>query len=128
MRKKKVWRYYCEYCKKSNCNPASMKKHEAGCTNNPGRICGLCKITGEEQKPIGELITILGNGSDKELERLRAKTNNCPTCILAAIRQSGLQAGPDEDGSGFSVAFNYRAELADFWKEYNSAQNWKYEY
>ena len=135
MKKKKVWRYYCEFCKKSGCNASHMKRHEAGCTANPNRVCGLCHAAGLSQKPINDLIAALGNGDKVGVETLRELADNCPTCMLAAIRQSGLQHGSDgeslPDGTGYydpglHVEFDYRSELADFWKSVNEEINSNY--
>lgn len=42
MRVKKVNRYYCDFCKKSNCSKHAMELHEKHCTMNPDRQCRLC--------------------------------------------------------------------------------------
>lgn len=42
MRQKKIWRYYCEFCKKSGCGKPQMRTHETHCTMNPDRICRVC--------------------------------------------------------------------------------------
>ena len=120
MRSKKVWRYYCEFCKKSGCSKYHIEKHENHCTANPNRGCGFCEKIGDGGPvPMEELIALLpdpkkylvtdyaevfgGGGSpvelrmypglkeaaEKGLEKVRDATDNCPGCILAAVRQSG---------------------------------------
>lgn len=113
MRKKQVWRYYCDFCKKAGCHGGHMKNHEARCTNNPNRICGMCVALEHKQPPLSDLIAILPNSSaltdtrtdeeawnlvlsplDKALKAalplLRARAGNCPACILAALRQAKI--------------------------------------
>jgi hypothetical protein len=64
MIRKKVWRYYCEFCKKSNCSGGSISKHEKHCTMNPNRICRMCKMVDHEQQKIENLLSILPNPDD----------------------------------------------------------------
>jgi len=121
MNRKRVWRYYCEYCKKSGCSAGHMKKHEAGCARNPHRKCGYCKAGGLKQQPMKDLIEALGDGQKEGLDRLRDLANGCPMCILAAITQSGIQhIEADEDGiSGLHVDFDFKKEREEFWREIN---------
>jgi hypothetical protein len=126
MNKKKVWRYYCEFCKKSGCSAGHLKKHEKGCTANPNRECGLCRTAGLEQEPTAKLVSILMEKIpvEEQMKKLRDITENCPACILSAIRQSGLQHWDfDEDGieKGPNYNFDYKKEAALFWSEINAA-------
>jgi len=116
MLKKQVWRYYCEHCKKSGCSGYHIKKHEKSCTANPNRVCGFCG----NSDPVSELVSLLGDGTD--LKNLREHVDNCPACILAAIRQSKLQYfDADEEGDGgFHVDFDFKAEKADWWQRKNA--------
>lgn len=53
---------------------------------------------------------------------LREDCENCPACILAAIRCSGIQKyEPDEDGenTGPDLKFNFKEELASMWAQVN---------
>jgi hypothetical protein len=113
MRKVKRWRYYCEYCKKSGGSGYHMESHERGCTNNPNRKCGMCGTC----TPVATLIEALGDG--KDLSKIRKEADNCPACILAAIRQSKLQYMCDDEGMGFRVDFDFKAEKAEWWKNVN---------
>lgn len=107
MYKKKVWRYYCEFCGKGSGNPAAIQKHELYCTKNPNRICRMCKLIGVEQKPMSELLKLLPDDSEfildakygiaietielanTALTELQEETEACPACTLATIRQKG---------------------------------------
>jgi len=139
MRKKRVWRYYCDFCKKAGCSSYHMKRHERRCTMNPNRVCGMCEIVGEAQPDLSELIKLLPNPKEYEgtwsmdgdewisysgldeavaaaLPALRDAANNCPACILAAIRQAGIPVL-------VAIGFDVKAEWQKFWDAYNESQH-----
>lgn len=137
MKVRKVNRYYCDFCKKAGCSGYHLKRHERGCTKNPSRTCGVCKMLEEEQRPIAELIRPLpdpaqfvkirewdnseyyGNGlataAAKALPALRTAANNCPACILAAIRQAGIPVPMVAD-------FSFTKEMRAVWDTINDAK------
>ena len=115
-------RYYCEHCNKSGGQVAAMKKHESGCTKNPARVCRMCQISGGIQKPISELIDALKLDDERCTEtretgprivpdELRKEAENCPACMLAAMRLSRL------DATDFD--FSFTAEVKEFFDEVN---------
>lgn len=132
MKVKKVNRYFCDFCKKSGGSSGHMKKHESGCTNNPNRVCGVCAATGGEQKPMSELIAIFSEevrlheesvkdlsaedaaDSKVKIPELRHATENCPACILAAIRLSKHQV---------LVSFDFKKEIDEYWSDLNDYRN-----
>jgi hypothetical protein len=119
MRRKRVWRYYCDFCKKSGCSAGHMRAHEAACTANPERACGMCRREGASTL-VRPLIDALGAGDTSGVERLRAAAEGCPACMLAAIRQSGLQTPFEVDGPpGFHVEFDYQEEKREWWAQQN---------
>ena len=127
MRSKKVWRYYCEYCKKSGCNKFYLERHEKHCTMNPNRECRFCKIIEKEDDieklPMDKLIELV-----PDLDKLREATNNCPACILAAIRQEYIKRESMEEEEEFSyrsyiAKFDYKKEVDKFWADHNEAEN-----
>ena len=116
MKRKRVWRYYCEFCGKSSCAAGHMSKHEQRCTANPNRVCGFCSLHPDfpvSDVSLQSLVDLCPNPDDflvstddygcryytpqlrplieAALQDLRSKTE-CPACILAALRQSGLTA------------------------------------
>lgn len=120
MRKAMRWRYYCDFCKKVTGTRHSMEKHEKGCTANPNRVCGLCAIAGEVQRPMAELIAegrrlfgsipacqFPGPRADDAAKAFREFVHNCPACLLAAMRQS------DSDVP-WIYPFDFRAEVRAF--------------
>lgn len=79
MKTKRVNRYYCDYCKKQGGSASHISRHEKRCTMNPDRECGVCDLLGVAQ-----------DCANKCLKWLREACDNCPACILAAIRQRGI--------------------------------------
>jgi hypothetical protein len=124
MNRKRVWRYYCDFCKKAGCSAGHMASHEKGCTANPNRICRAHDRLSDHQpqRPIGELVLVLhGKNPTEEVEALRELTGGCPMCMLAAIRQCGRQVAADEDGPGFGFPFEFKKELEKAWDNANEA-------
>jgi hypothetical protein len=151
MRAVKRWRYYCEFCPKAGNSGHHMKRHESGCTLNPDRVCKHCAKLGNKTVPMANLLALLPDPAqfvihhpaepgefgydaydapDDEalnsavgaaLPKLRELIDNCPTCILAALRQKGIPV-PAIDG------FNYSEELKEFWAGYNDSRPESYPY
>ena len=131
---KKVNRYYCEYCKKQSGASWAMKKHEERCTLNPNRHCGYCDLLDEEAPKLADLIVILPNPKEYEggdeygsffykglesavdavLPKLREASNNCPACIMAALRQKGIPVPVAEN-------FHFKEECQSIWNDFNYA-------
>jgi hypothetical protein len=119
MRKKKVWRYYCEFCKKSGCSAGHMKNHEKHCTMNPKRDCRMCNISGTGGESIDILvITFIYNG----LAALREAAEGCPACMLAAMRQAEVKDTEVELLSEIA-GWSYEEEKKEWWDEINAEQN-----
>ena len=124
MTRKKVWRYYCEFCKRSGCSGGHIRNHEASCTANPLRECRFHSVMRIDQPTMPALIAALqscGNDFGAGLKALREVADNCPACILAAIRQTGLNAKLDElwgRGEYSEFTFQFKDEVADFWQHH----------
>lgn len=134
MKIRKVNKYYCEFCKKTNCSRSSISKHEKRCTNNPNRECGMCKTLGNSQPKLEDLIFYLKNnikenkskfyypkdevdlfyGFDINLDEFRTKAGNCPACMLAAIRQAKIPVP--------ATNFDFKKECESFWTEINDTK------
>ncbi len=143
MIRKKVWRYYCEFCKKAGCSGGHIKKHESRCTKNPNRTCGMCNVMDKdgEQPDLQKAIALLPNPKEYEsidefgfisyagleeavneiLSQLREIVANCPACIMAALRQKGIPVP-------LVTKFNFKNECAIAWSDFNSAQEAAYYY
>ena len=122
-------RYYCDHCKKAGGSSGHMKRHEAGCTANPARVCGVCRAAGISAQPLPDLIALArklatwhvgfeeegpahGSLDAEAMKALREAADNCPACILAALRQS--RCGSSE--------FQFKSELLKLWAEVNEAK------
>lgn len=98
MIEKLVRQFKCEYCGKKQYAKGAMRAHEAHCTNNPARKCRLCErvevATGgaKEGVELSELVAALRDREMAPLARMTAvrALTDCPACMLAAIRQSGI--------------------------------------
>ena len=121
MRKVKRWRYYCDFCKKSGGSGGHIAKHEKHCTMNPNRICGMCAMFSFDTVPVAELVAILPDiesvegvvaSVEKAMPALREKTQNCPACILAALRQAKISVE-------MIRSFNFSEECGAWWAEFN---------
>ena len=110
---KKVNRYYCEHCKKGGQSAGCIRRHENGCTANPGRVCGMCAHAGLTQKPLTELTPHVAEG-EWGIEELRKAVEGCPACMLAAIRQSEINKNP-EDGPG--MWFDFKKAAEEWWQQ-----------
>ncbi|MES2530448.1 MAG: hypothetical protein V4636_05395 [Pseudomonadota bacterium] len=98
-----------------------MARHEAGCTNNPNRVCKMHLFaTGDEQAPnTGELLAAQAEGGYKRVCEI---TGNCPACKLAAFRMAVMPAWDIEIGIPEDwVAFSFKAEKDAVWAEHNSS-------
>ena len=134
---KKVNRYYCEFCKKQSGASWAMKKHEERCTLNPNRHCGYCDILEMPQSNLADLIAILPDpkkyecqdaeydsfyylGLDKAVDdvlpKLREAANDCPACIMAALRQKGIPVPVAEN-------FHFKDECQSIWDDFNASRD-----
>lgn len=106
--------YYCDHCKKKGLNKHHLEMHETFCTANPNRRCRLCKTSINigaivqhfkskfhfviEKRNIGEpwermyqdVEVCVWHDRPVTLQHIRDKTDNCPICILAVLRQTKL--------------------------------------
>lgn len=122
MRQKKVWRYYCDHCKKAGCGKAALLKHEASCTLNPERICKVHKLQDfQPQRPMADLLAALS----VDFKTLKEAADGCPACIFAALRQSTKDDAEwflKHVGDG-REEFNFKQEMNAVWAEFNEALN-----
>lgn len=119
MKVRTVKRYTCDFCKKSNCSSFSIKTHEKHCTLNPKRICRMCNAMQEGQSEMKDLIALVPKPDSTQVcpslnvsAELRDKANDCPICILAAIRQAEI---PVHYFSGF----DFKKECSEQWAQIN---------
>lgn len=122
-------RYYCDHCNKGNGSPSAMRRHERGCTANPQRVCGMCSMLAREggPEPAPPLPILLATLDTEGFKAMRELANDCPACILAALRTKNFKGdaetppgvlGP-EDGR---EVWSYTQAKTQWWAEWNSAQ------
>jgi len=125
MKEKLVKQYKCDYCGKKQLRKHTMVIHETYCTLNPNRSCRMCLIlTGVDTPPkisfklpvpdyqnISDFGTNLTNKGvlDNALIQLREATDNCPACILSAIRKTGSHTS--------EYGFDFKEECNRFFRE-----------
>lgn len=122
-------RYYCDHCNKGNGSPSAMRRHERGCTANPQRICGMCSMLAREggPEPAPPLSILLDTLDTEGFKAMCDLANDCPACILAALRVRNMPADADglcrvagpEDGRN---DWSYTQAKTQWWAEWNSAQ------
>ena len=143
MRVKKVWRYCCDFCKKTSLSKGAMNKHEKHCTMNPDRKCRMCAYMEGYSAPLPELIAMLPEPSEllyeiecgyqatgegkmpafwEAFEKMRDAAEQCPACILAALRQRGIPAWVWEE------KYDYAKECKSLWDEVNAENMERYNY
>jgi hypothetical protein len=111
-------RHYCDHCKKSTGTKPAMVKHEKGCTANPVRVCGICNLMGEVQKPIEELLIV----SEKGFKALSEACHGCPCCILASDRQGKPESYPrfwEHPSVTERGDWDFKTAMKQFWIDYN---------
>lgn len=104
-----------------------MKRHERGCTLNPQRVCGMCKMQADDggpdpAPPRDELVRIM---DEQGFPAMCKAAEDCPACILAALRTKNFT--DDETGPGVSgpqdgrETWSYTKAKQEWWDAWNSA-------
>jgi hypothetical protein len=122
--------YYCDHCRQHRLSKKSMEQHEARCTLNPARVCRwridghsdggtvidiapfaaelLSRATARPASPDPDADerTYL---TEADIEWVRRGVDGCPACMLAVLRQSGV----DEFHIDYQcdTIFDYDAEV-----------------
>lgn len=134
MRQVKRWRYYCDHCRKAGGSKGHMVSHEAGCTANPARVCGVCNLAAFDAAPLSELIDFVrsratwishdpegdsyhGTIDAAALQELRTLAGDCPVCMFAGLRQSKVFPAGD------LPKFDLKAEMRAVWPIINDARS-----
>lgn len=143
--------YYCEHCSKKGLAANHIRNHEGRCTNNPHRYCGVCEMSGHTSVTVERLkmrFTLADNpivafrdhedvydpdanydeklvtwiGEPITLQEIRRLADDCPACILAILRQTGLNL------HYFHLEkFDFKKELQDYVSAKGTPSN-PYEY
>ncbi len=139
MKKRKVWRYTCEFCKKSGCSGGAISTHEKHCCRNPARACRMCKTQWPraEVAPVMVALREIDDSTEEALtKQLEEVTGGCPACMLTALLQAPLPMvewdnpgeyhfGTFHEGSHseyrFRVKWDFKKALAQWWAAKNEA-------
>jgi hypothetical protein len=128
--------YYCDFCKKKGLSAGAMAKHEKHCTGNVNRKCRMC----DSQGLIGEIIEDLKTrfkivqtkpssldiiypteevqwiGKEITLDEISDRVDDCPNCILAILRLSGISHYAFTD----IIDFKYQDRVSEYWSIKNA--------
>ena len=111
MKVRRVYRYTCDFCKRSNCSKGSISTHESKCFKNPNRRCTMCGA----QWPIEGLAAPMAALSDTDegneaqlVEAVAKAVEYCPACTCAALNQCDRPVLEWEDEYGDSGKYKYR--------------------
>lgn len=112
--------HYCEHCKKHGLSRPAMERHERHCTLNPERACRWTVDVGGWHPEV--LLSALVEAVRRRdplnpaaIDWLRDEVEGCPACMLAALRQSGLEYHFSTRSSGpLSPLWDYGAEVERF--------------
>jgi hypothetical protein len=111
MRSKKVWRHYCDYCRRAGFRKPSIEEHEKTCIGNPSRTCDICDLLGNETRPIDAMLKEAEGfcGVDK----LKKIAGGCPVCMMAVIKHYNKATQDPEDRFYFGDVFDFKAAIAE---------------
>lgn len=98
-----------------------MEKHERHCTMNPGRTCRWAQLEygprtryGEHtaRKGLPRWLRLSAPLTKTHLDKLHDYVGGCPACMLAALRQSGVEYHYNYDTG--EHLFDYKVEIARY--------------
>lgn len=125
MRSKRVWRYYCDFCRKSGCNSGHIRNHEKRCARNPNRECRMCEhATGEEGLGPRASLDALVQGIERaDVEGLREAAQGCPACMLAGVLEWKRRAeAAGASGEELWIDFDFKKETEQMWNHVNEVR------
>lgn len=132
--------YYCDHCGKRGLSAGHISIHEDRCTANPNRVCFLCGQKLDLPKIVSELkasfslvandrlaldyedeYKVVWTGTPVTLDEISNIADGCPNCILAILRQTGMNR------HYFHYGFDYKKENRSYFSE-NKVHTDEYEY
>ena len=115
MLKRRVWRYTCEHCKKSNCSSSAMRTHELRCFKNPNRRCPVCEAQWPLdclKEPMAAMAEINKDNEEALIKAISDKVESCPACTFAAIIQAPVaqveSGGENSDLHRYWITWDYK--------------------
>jgi hypothetical protein len=116
MKRRKVWRFNCDFCHRGWFKEQKCLAHEGVCVQNHDRVCGFCERHEIVQQPLFVLIALL-DSDGLDIDKLRYAAHECPMCMLAAVmavnKKENWKRGHEE-----YIEFDYRAEMKRFDEKY----------
>lgn len=112
MKRKKVWRFNCDFCHRGWFKAQKCLAHEEVCVQNPDRVCGFCERHKIVQQPLFVLIALLEERG-LDVEYLRYAAHECPMCMLAAVMACNKKAQSKRGDEEF-WDLDYRGEMKRF--------------
>ena len=129
--------YYCEFCKKKGLSSGHMKHHEAHCTGNINRVCGMCgdepnyaKLVAKYKKQMEWHTTetaddfntyhVIVIDKKPDIDEIDADCNECPICTFTVLRGCGLL------DYQWDTKFDLKARIQEHWanQEPNYDEMW----
>lgn len=113
--------YYCDYCSERRFRREAMAKHECHCTMNPGRTCRWAQLEYGPRTRYGahsfrrglpRWVRLRAPLVEADLDKLRDHVGGCPACMLAALRQSGVEY--HYDAETHNHMFDYQEEVKEY--------------
>lgn len=104
-----------------------MRRHEKGCTLNPHRVCGMCKMVADEVEGApsrDELVRVM---DEQGFKAMCEAANNCPACILSALRTKNFKGDAETPGGVLGPedgreSWSYTQAKQAWWDSWNSKQ------
>lgn len=116
MKRRKVWRFNCEFCGKGHFKEQKGLAHERRCVQNPDRICEFCERHSFPQQPLAVLTALL-DAEGLDVDKLRVAAQGCPMCMLAAVMSVNKAEGWRRGSEDFWY-LDYAKELKRFDEEH----------
>lgn len=112
MKKRKVWRFNCDFCHRGWFKEQKCLAHEDVRVRNPDRVCGFCERHQIVQQPLFVLIALLYD-KGLDIDALRYAAHECPMCMLAAVMAVNTKEQCKRRDEDF-WEIDYKAELKRF--------------
>ena len=113
MKVRRVNRYTCDFCKRSNCSASAISSHESKCFKNPNRHCTICDaqwpIDGLAA-PMAALADVDKGTEEKLIQAVANAVDHCPACICSALNQCDRPILEWDNEYGDSGKYKYRFE------------------
>lgn len=111
MKVRRVYRYTCDFCKRSNCSKSSISTHEAKCFKNPNRHCTMCLAQWPIDGIAGPMAALSDANESNEAQLVEAVAKiveHCPACVCSVLNQCDRPKVTWDNEFGDSGEHRYR--------------------